>query len=177
MFRYCPFCASENIRFEDDHIFRCPDCGFVYYHNTAAATALVIDTGERIAFVRRGKEPARGKLDLPGGFIEPRESAVDGLLRECYEELGWKPCRGDISLFASFPNVYPYKNIVYNTCDLFFSVHSKDFAPEALQLQRGEISGLELIKYDDIVLSEIAFDSARAAVNVYLESVGAVPKL
>jgi ADP-ribose pyrophosphatase YjhB (NUDIX family) len=173
MFRYCPSCASKNIRFENNHVFRCPDCGFVYYHNTAAATALVIDTGECIAFVRRGKEPAAGKLDLPGGFVNHNEGAIDGLLRECQEELGWKPDRGALSLFASFPNVYPYKNIVYNICDLFFSVHVRDFTPGALQ--RGEIAALELIKYDAVDLDEIAFASVRAALNVYLNVRPALP--
>jgi 8-oxo-dGTP pyrophosphatase MutT (NUDIX family) len=171
MFRYCPSCASKNIRFEDNHVFRCPDCGFVYYHNTAAAAALVIDTGERIAFVRRAKEPASGKLDLPGGFVDPRESIIDALVRECYEELNWKPARDALSLFASFPNVYPYKNIVYNTCDMFFAVHVRDFYPETPRLQRGEIAGLDLIKYGEIDTGEIAFDSVVSAIKVYLESI------
>ncbi|MDR3355910.1 MAG: NUDIX domain-containing protein [Spirochaetaceae bacterium] len=172
MFNYCPSCASANIRFEDARVFKCPDCGFVYYHNTAAATALLVDTGRGIIFVRRGKEPAAGKLDFPGGFVEPREGAVDGLIRECREEIGWAPERGALSLFASFPNVYPYKNIVYNTCDLFFSIRTgwpAEIIAEKLRPMQKEIAGIVLAGYEDIDLDEIAFDSVRAAVSLYLK--------
>jgi ADP-ribose pyrophosphatase YjhB (NUDIX family) len=172
MFNYCPSCASKNIRFEDAHVFKCPDCGFVYYHNTAAATALLVDTGSSIMFVRRGKEPAAGKLDFPGGFVDPHEGAIDGLIRECREELGWAPERGALSLFASFPNVYPYKNIVYNTCDLFFSVRvegSIEKIEKMFRLQAQEIASVVFIGYDRINLDEIAFESARAAVRLYLQ--------
>lgn len=172
MFNYCPSCASPNIRFEDAHVFKCPDCGFVYYHNTAAATALIVDTGGSVMFVRRGKEPAPGKLDLPGGFVDPQEGAIDGLIRECREELGWTPERSSLTLFASFPNVYPYKNIVYNTCDLFFSVRL-DEAVEKMEslfrLQRQEIASVVFAGYDKINLDDIAFDSVKAAISLYLQ--------
>jgi ADP-ribose pyrophosphatase YjhB (NUDIX family) len=168
MFRHCPACASESIRFEDDHVFRCPACGFVYYHNTAAATAMLIDSGDSILFVRRGEEPAKGKLDLPGGFVDPHEGAIDGILRECREELDWEPDRAAISLFASFPNVYPYKNIVYNTCDLFFTARVPGFTAGMTRPNQNEISDIALVKYGDINFDEIAFDSARAAVRLFL---------
>jgi ADP-ribose pyrophosphatase YjhB (NUDIX family) len=169
MFCYCPSCASKDIRFIDNHVFRCPDCGFVYYHNTAAATALVVDTGGQIMFVRRGKEPAAGKLDLPGGFVNPHEGAVEGLIRECREELGWAPEPKSLVMFASFPNIYPYKNIVYNTCDLYFSVMEHGLKKDTLRLQQSEISGVEFIKYDEIPFNNIAFDSTRSAVHFYLQ--------
>jgi ADP-ribose pyrophosphatase YjhB (NUDIX family) len=171
MFCYCPSCASKNIRFIDDHVFRCPDCGFVYYHNTAAATALIADTGESILFTRRGKEPAAGKLDLPGGFVNPREGAIEGLIRECREELGWAPDNGSLVLFASFPNIYPYKNIVYNTCDLYFAARVDGLTKESFSLQQSEISGVEFITYDDIRFDDIAFDSTRRAARAYLETI------
>ena len=173
MFNYCPSCASTNIRFEDAHVFKCPDCGFVYYHNTAAATALIVDTGGSIMFVRRGKEPFTGKMDFPGGFVDPHEGAVDALIRECREELGWTPERAALSLFASFPNVYPYKNIVYNTCDLFFSVRVDEPAEkleELFRLQRQEIASVVFVRHDKINLDDIAFASVRAAASLYIKS-------
>ena len=123
MFRYCPSCASQNIRFEREKVFHCPDCGFTYYHNIAAATGCVIQAGGKVLFLVRGKEPAKGRLDLPGGFVDRGEGALEGLRRELREEIGWEPPEGaKLELFASFPNVYPYKGIVYQTCDFFFTV-------------------------------------------------------
>ena len=36
----------------------------------------------------RGKEPEKGRLDVPGGFLLAGEHPIDGLKREVKEELG-----------------------------------------------------------------------------------------
>ena len=36
----------------------------------------------------RAREPEKGRVDLPGGFLEVGEHPVDGLVREAREELG-----------------------------------------------------------------------------------------
>jgi ADP-ribose pyrophosphatase YjhB (NUDIX family) len=173
MFNYCPSCASKNIRFENGRKFSCPDCGFVYYHNTAAATGCVIRTAGGILFLVRGKEPARGKLDLPGGFVDPGESVIEGLRRECLEELGWSPpplSGGGFSLFASFPNVYPYKGVSYNTCDMFFAVEAPQLSEKDLRLEETEIAAVRFIRPEDINCDELAFDSTRRAVKAYVKA-------
>ncbi|MDR2143836.1 MAG: NUDIX domain-containing protein, partial [Treponema sp.] len=174
MFRYCPSCGSENIRFEKNKVFRCPDCGFTYYHNTAAATACVVRTNAGLLFLIRGREPGRGKLDLPGGFVDPGEGAMDGLRREFIEETGWDPYRADkvspgsgFTLFASFPNTYPYKNISYNTCDLFFFLDAPGLTASDLKLEASEIAGLRFIKPEDIDMEELAFTSVQKAIKAY----------
>jgi ADP-ribose pyrophosphatase YjhB (NUDIX family) len=172
VFNFCPSCASRNIRFENGKKLFCPDCGFVYYQNIAAATGCVISTGKGILFLVRGKDPARGKLDLPGGFVDPGEGALDGLRRECREELGWDPTSlpgGGFSLFASFPNIYPYKGIVYNTCDMFFTLEAPGLSEEDLRLEEAEIAGVRFIRPEDIDYGELAFDSTRRAIKAYVE--------
>ncbi len=122
MFRYCPRCASKAIQCKDDKLFFCPECHFTYYHNTAAACGIIIESDRKILVLQRGKEPGKGKLDFPGGFVDPGEGIIDALRRECREELSWDP-GSNLNLLASFPNRYPYKDIVYNTCDIFFTVN------------------------------------------------------
>ena len=180
MFAFCPSCASKKISFEQGKVFRCPDCGFVYYHNVAAATGCLISVpetgrGQRLMFLVRGKEPGKGRLDLPGGFVDPGEGALEGLYRELREEIGWAPPvppDADLSrvfkIFASFPNVYPYKGIVYNTCDLFFAVSAPGLTEQNLRLEKGEIAGVRFLRPEEIDYSEIAFESARRAVKAYL---------
>jgi ADP-ribose pyrophosphatase YjhB (NUDIX family) len=167
MFKFCPACGSRNIRFENNKAFRCPDCGFLYYHNTAAATGLVISTGEEIVLLVRAKEPAKGKLDLPGGFVNPGEGAFEGLRRECREELSWDP-GPHCTLFASFPNVYPYRNISYNTCDLFFTIIVPGLNAASFTLEEKEIGGVRFVKPADIILEDLAFDSTRRAIRAFL---------
>jgi ADP-ribose pyrophosphatase YjhB (NUDIX family) len=168
MFQYCPSCGSQNIRFEHNKVFYCPDCAFVYYHNTATATGCVISIGEEILLLTRAKEPARGKLDLPGGFVDPGEGAIEGLRRECREELGWDPGPNCV-FFASFPNIYPYKGIVYNTCDFFFSASAPGLRLKDLTLAEGEIAGALLVKPTELRPEDLAFDSARRAIKAYLD--------
>jgi ADP-ribose pyrophosphatase YjhB (NUDIX family) len=172
MWKYCPGCGSQKIQFDGSHRFSCPDCGFVYYHNTAAATGCVIRTGGSLLFLVRGKEPAKGKLDLPGGFVDPGEGAVEGLLRELREEIGWTPRGQGPSLFASFPNVYPYRNITYNTCDLFFTLDAPDLIEAELRLQAGEIDGVRFIKPQDLQLEDLAFESTKRALKAWLDLYG-----
>ena len=173
MFQYCPSCGLKNIGFSINR-FHCPDCGFTYYHNTAAASGCIILSEGKIVLLVRGKEPALGKLDLPGGFVDPGEGILEGLEREIREELDWippitpgVPLAEFFKFFASFPNTYNYKNIAYNTCDLFFTISvpgltEKDFRPEA-----GEIAGVRLITPEEINLEDLAFDSTRRAISAF----------
>lgn len=195
MFNFCPSCASKNIIFEDGRVFRCPDCGYVYYHNTAAATGCLIVVpdhgaakacgaaktgGEKFVFLVRGKEPGKGKLDIPGGFVDPGEGALEGLYRELREEIGWMPpvpqCEnglqsglaGVFKFFASFSNVYPYKGVNYNTCDLYFSVSAPGLTPQDLRLEQAEVAGVRFLKAEEIDYNEFAFESTKRAVKAFL---------
>jgi ADP-ribose pyrophosphatase YjhB (NUDIX family) len=184
MFNYCPECASKNITFNEGKVFRCPDCGFTYYHNIAAATGCLItvpdNNGEkpdclqskwsgRLVFLVRGKEPAVGKLDLPGGFVDIGEGVIEGLLRELREEISWTPS-SPLQLFASFSNVYKYKNIDYNTCDMYFTVSAPGLKPEDLKLEASEIAGVRFLKPEEIDFSRFAFPSTVKAVKSYLDN-------
>jgi ADP-ribose pyrophosphatase YjhB (NUDIX family) len=127
-------------------------------------------------FLVRGKDPAKGKLDVPGGFVDPGEGALECLYRELREEIGWSPpvppgvpLTGVFTLVASFPNVYPYKNIPYNTCDLYFSLCAPDLCEQDLRLQREEVTAVRFLKPEEINYDEIAFDSTRRAVRAYLK--------
>jgi len=180
MFTFCPKCASKNITFNNVNSFHCPDCGFVYYHNTAAATGCIIDADGRLLFLVRGKEPATNRLDLPGGFVDPGEGALEGLYRELKEELGWQPLipqgtplAGVFTFFASFSNRYPYKNIIYNTCDMYFYLSVPGLRESDLTLEKAEISAVRFLKPEEIDMEEIAFDSTRKAVQAYLKRTSA----
>lgn len=166
MFQYCPRCASKGIQFQDGKRFFCPECNFTYYHNTAAACGIIIESDGKILTLVRGKEPGKGKLDFPGGFVDPAEGIVDAVRRECREELSFDPGE-KIRFFASFPNQYPYKDVIYNTCDIFFTVNipclkEKDFVLDE------ENSRLYLVDPKTINPDDFAFVSARNAFLVYI---------
>jgi ADP-ribose pyrophosphatase YjhB (NUDIX family) len=178
MFRYCPSCASEKIRFEKNKVFRCPRCGFTYYHNNAAASGCIIRSGAGLLFLVRGKDPCKGKLDIPGGFVDAGEGVLEGLRRECIEELSWDPgpleARGPgpgrAEFLASFPNTYPYKGISYSTCDIFFVIDAPELREGDLKPQAEEVSALRFIQAPDIRLDDLAFESTKRAVQAYFRT-------
>ena len=52
------------------------------------AGAIVRDDGGRLLLVRRGRPPAEGLWSVPGGRIEPGETAAAAAMREVREETG-----------------------------------------------------------------------------------------
>ena len=86
-FKFCPCCGGRFVE-NDFKSKRCEACGFVLYLNPAASTAAFIVDDGKLLVVERAKEPAKGTLDLPGGFVDCYETAEQGIEREVLEELG-----------------------------------------------------------------------------------------
>ena len=118
-FSYCPKCGSTRFEVHNEKSKQCADCGFVYYFNPSSATvALIFNERNELLVCRRGKEPAKGTLDLPGGFIDTFETAEEGVAREVKEETGLDVVHADY-LF-SLPNIYVYSGFPVHTLDMFF---------------------------------------------------------
>jgi 8-oxo-dGTP pyrophosphatase MutT (NUDIX family) len=119
LFEYCPRCGSAAFEPHKEKAMKCRDCGFVYYINPSAATAAFIRNvkGDLLVCVR-AKDPAKGTLDLPGGFVDAEETAEDAIVREVNEEIGTRPLSA--RYLFSIPNVYVYSGLSIPTLDLFF---------------------------------------------------------
>lgn len=86
-FRFCPACGTSLADEDRDHGRRCPRCDRSWYRNMApTAGAAIVHDGRALATIR-ARDPAKGKLDVPGGFLGPDEHPVDALKREVKEEL------------------------------------------------------------------------------------------
>ena len=91
-------------------LLRCGACGFELYLNVAAAVAgVIVDEQGRMVVLVRGKEPGQGKWDLPGGFVDPEETAEEALRREVREEIGLEVT--SLSYLGQWPNVYEYAGV------------------------------------------------------------------
>ena len=115
-FRFCPACGSPRFEPHNQKSKQCPQCGFTYYFNPSAATvAVILNERDELLVVRRAKQPARGTLDLPGGFCDCYETAEQGVCREVLEETGLSVCQ--TRYLFSIPNIYPYGGMDIHTMD------------------------------------------------------------
>ena len=130
-FTFCPVCGSKHFVVNNFKSKRCQDCGFTYYANPCSATAaFIVNDNDEMLVVRRAKEPAKGTLDLPGGFVDMYETVEEGMRREIKEETGLDV--QDIRYLFSSPNVYEYSGMGVHTLDMDFLVYVHG-DPEALK--------------------------------------------
>ena len=162
-FSFCPNCKSENFTFEKLVKFHCKDCDFQYYHNIAAAVAVVFTFEDKILFSVRKVNPDKGKLDLPGGFIDPSENAEQAVCREIKEELGLDLQSSELKYITTSPNNYLYKNVPYRTMDIFYEVVLK--SDEVAVAAKDEIESLIWKKRSEIDLDEIGFVSIKKVIK------------
>lgn len=167
-FKYCPHCQSKNFEFPNHRRFECFDCGFVFYENVAAAVALILEKDGKILFTVRNKAPKKGLLGLPGGFVDPDETAEEACSRELKEEINLDIAPADFSYFESQPNDYEFGGFPYKTEDLIFTA---TFPKKAdFKLQKEEIHDIQWIKKSELDLDKIAFKSLRKGISDYTQS-------
>ena len=156
LFRFCPKCGSPRFVEHNDKSKHCEACGFTYYINPSAATVALIvnDQGEWLC-VRRAKEPAKGTLDLPGGFSDLYETSEEGVIREVKEETGLDVTA--VEFLFSIPNQYVYSGFTVHTMDMFYRCRVNSFEGARAADDAGELLWLrpEDIRPEDFGLLSI----------------------
>jgi mutator protein MutT len=162
-FKFCPNCGSQDIEYNNNFKFNCNTCDFVLYHNIAAAVAIIFTYEDKILFTVRNVDPDKGKLDLPGGFIDPGETAEEAACREIKEEIGLTIPITKLLYVTTSPNNYLYKKVAYRTMDIFYecSLDSESIEVTA----KDEIKELVWINRKEIDLNQIGFISIRTVIG------------
>lgn len=163
--KYCPRCGCKAFTTNDNgRSFKCEGCHFNYYLNNSAAVACLIFNAEgKMLLARRAIEPAKGMLDLPGGFVEPMESAEAAVVREIKEELGVVVT--DIKYLASFPNEYIFSDFSVFTVDLAF-VCKVDSITAIVPAD--DVSEVEFTFPKDIKMDELCSESMANIIRQYI---------
>ena len=194
LFKYCPECGSPRFVEHNAKSKHCEACGFTYYFNPSAATVALIEReviDEAVngqpeqslnskslnrqseqslnrksewCVVRRAKDPAKGTLDLPGGFCDMYETVEEGMRREIKEETGLDVI--DIQYLFSSPNVYMYSGLGVHTVDMDFlvRVHGDAIAVTAAD----DATEAQWIPINKVNPAEFGLTSIRNAVIRFL---------
>ena len=167
-FHHCPRCGGPSPATPTGRQFACAACGFLYFFNPAVAVGAFVRRADGcLLWLQRARDPARGKLGLPGGFIDLGESAEAALAREIREEVGLAV--RSAQFLCSQPNEYLYQDVTYPVLDLFF-VAQVDNLETAAPLE--EVERLVWLTPDETDPDQIAFSSVRAALE-FLKQQGA----
>ncbi|WP_417145820.1 NUDIX domain-containing protein [Porphyromonas sp.] len=168
-FDYCPRCGADRLEAHGVKAQHCQSCGFTYYHNPSAAVALFVrDRRGRLLVATRGKEPAKGTLDLPGGFVDKGETGEEAAQRELYEESGLRLPTEQFVYAFSLPNSYLYSGFLVPTLDLFYIVQLPSEMPAVRAMD--DVAQLSWLAPAEIDPSRFGLISIRQGIARYLSS-------
>ena len=145
-FRHCLCCGAADFAADTFKSFQCAACGFKFFFNPAPATiAIISDETSRLLVTTRKSEPAKGTLDLPGGFCDPGETAEECLNREIREELNINIRHS--TYIGSEPNIYAFEGVVYKTLDLVFLCRVESFTGI---IARDDVASIHFMKKSEL---------------------------
>jgi len=124
-------------------------------------------------FIRRAKEPAKGFLAPPGGFVDVGERVEEAVRREVREEVGLEITPPQF--LGSFPNSYPYLGVTYPVLDFFLTADAVN--PAAAQALDDVESFCWRDPLREITPEELAFPSMHDALRLLRERLNSASQL
>lgn len=166
-FRYCPKCGSSHFVEASEKSRKCENCGFEFYLNPAAAVAaFILNSKNELLVERRKLEPAKGMLDLPGGFCDMGETVEQAMKREIKEETALDVV--DMKYQFSQPNVYRFSGFDVRTLDMSFLCKVADETQLKASDDAAECFWLPL---SEIHTEQFGLRSVRQALHTFFDGV------
>lgn len=161
-FNFCPRCKGEVEQVKEFELV-CKNCSFHIYLNPIPCNALIIENsrGEILLIIRR-YDPGKGMLDLPGGFIDSKETLEESVIRESKEELGFEP--ENLEYVGSYPDRYLFQGINYHTICAVFCAKTNFNNFQALD----DVGEVKFFNKNDLPFSKFAFPYIDQTLRDYL---------
>lgn len=137
--------------------FHCTNCNTIHYQNPKIIAGCVVVHEDKVLLCRRAIEPRIGFWNVPGGYLENKETVEEGAAREVWEEALAKVTISSLHLVFSIPQI----NQVYMLFLADLNGESFGIGEESLEVQ--------LFSEDEIPWNEIAFSSSTKALKYYFE--------
>jgi len=126
----------------------------MFWQNSKPCTCVVLENDrEEVLLCVRAHDPEKGKLDLPGGFLNWREHPHDAIHREIQEELGVEI---EIVSFLGFV-MDSYDNEEIATLNMPFYGRITHGIPTA----NDDVEAIHWLRLDEIDRSALAFQNNK----------------
>jgi ADP-ribose pyrophosphatase YjhB (NUDIX family) len=137
----------------------CGDCGWIHYVNPKIVVGAVCARDGRILLCRRAIEPRAGWWTIPAGYMEERETAEAGALREAQEEAGCAIALDGLLAVYSIPRISQVQ-IIWR---------ARVLSEPAAGPESAEVA---FFRWEEIPWSELAFPSVVWALRHWREVEG-----
>ncbi|CAI0406657.1 unnamed protein product [Linum tenue] len=137
----------------------CTLCGKIAYQNPKMVVGCLIEHDNKILLCKRNIQPSFGLWTLPAGYLEVGESAMEGAMRETWEE-----AQAEVEVLCPFAQLdIP---LIGQTYIIFLAKLKKPhFSPGP------ESSDCQLFSLEDIPFDSLSFSSMVVTLKLYLEDV------
>ena len=122
--------------------------------------AVIENSNGEVLVARRAKDPAKGTLDLPGGFASMHETIEETVRREILEETRLEV--DAVNFLFSIPNLYEYSGFVVHTMDMFFQCKIDDFSNMKAQ---DDVLELLFIPKQELNIEDFGLKSIREGIE------------
>lgn len=165
-FKFCPNCKNP-LNYPEKRLINCQKCGFHLYFNPVPTCALILENeNQEILLVKRKFAPKKGFWDLPGGFIDFKETAEQAIIREVKEELSINIKK--IKYFGNYIGFYPYKGINYQPLCFFFYSKIKNNKIEKIKTN-DDAEKFRFFSKNEIPWNRLSFIDIKNALKDYLK--------
>lgn len=157
-FRFCMLCQGE-FKHNSDIEKECTKCGYIYFIAAKpSAGGIILNSKNQILLIKRNRNPFKGSLDIPAGFVDYNETFEEALVREMKEEVNldvanfkfWKSIIGD----------YDFKGVVKQYITSIFIMKVNDLQ-EKMVLGGDDAVDAKFYDLADIDLTQVSFKSTR----------------
>ncbi len=157
---FCRRCGTTLTK-HNDTAYVCKNGHRLFMNGIPAIGLFLVSPKNQVLLITRAIDPAKGKLDVPGGFVDMHESLEQTVERELREELHVEPSMHEsLQFLCSATNEYRFDNEMMYPVDVFFWARAPKDIPVRPDDDAASVAWHSLSEID---AEDLAFKSTRVA--------------
>jgi NADH pyrophosphatase NudC (nudix superfamily) len=164
-YTYCRFCGGTLSYNPEGNIGTCQSCDKLNFINPGIGVAgFCFNQNGEVLWITRNKDPHKGTLDVPAGFVDISDESLEAALeREFFEEVGIKI--KNIKYLCSVKSRYQSQGANNHHMSLYFTCEAESTQISADNL---EVTQPQFIDPSQVDANQIGFPNSRTALNILI---------